>query len=233
MSKREKWREKSPECFCKFMQTHEWMRRQQQTRNGNRGEDRFRPRFLLFAVQLLKIARYIYTHTDCVYTHCAACTRHMTVGEKVAAVCRAEVSGDRHNTGSPALFAFPVPAEEEDKRPLLTSILLKQRIWNCPSWDWHSLCAAVGAAQHAHLERMQWACFGDELLMNYGRPLRAWFPLGKSSCRNWMYKALAKHISDISFQLLQHNHFQKNKKSMFDSFASLHLHVFQFWLAEI
>lgn len=152
--------------------------------------------------------------------------------KKVAAVCRAEASGDRHNTGSPALFAFPVPAEEEDKRPLLTPILLKQRMWNCPSWDWHSLCAAVGGAQHARLERMQWACFGDELLMNYGRPLRAWFPLGKSSCRNWMYKALA-NIFLISASSSYSTIIFKKKKSMLDSSASLHRHVFQFWLAEM
>ncbi len=75
-----------PEYFCKFMQTHEWMRRQQQQlRNGNRGEDRFRPRFYYLWISFINSALYI--HTDCVYTqHTHTHTHTHDSGSQVAAL---------------------------------------------------------------------------------------------------------------------------------------------------
>ncbi len=163
------------------MQTHEWMRRrqQQQLRNGNRGEDCFRPRFDYLWISFKNSTLYI--HTDCVYTqnsthththkphtHTHTHTRQWEPSGSITELKHLESCSYRHHTSSPALFAFPLPGRAaEEERPPFTSILTKQRMRNSLSWDWHSFCAAVGAALHARLEWMQLALLGNELLMNY------------------------------------------------------------------
>lgn len=73
-----------------FMQTHEWMRRRQQPRNGNRGEDRFRPRFYYLWFSYKNSTLYI--HTDCVYAQYSAHT-HVRQSEPSCRIYRAEASG--------------------------------------------------------------------------------------------------------------------------------------------
>lgn len=74
----------------------------------------------------LKIARYIYIQT--VYTERGAAHTHDS-GSKVAKLKHLEMREYRHHTSSPALFAFPLPGRAvEEERPLVTSILMKQRM---------------------------------------------------------------------------------------------------------
>lgn len=153
----------SLDYFCKFMQTHEWMRRrQQQPRNGNRGEDRFRPCFYYLWISFKNSTLYI--HTDCTVccthtlTHIYVHTRQWEPSGSVSELKHLEICEYRHHTGSAALFAFPLPGRAaEGEHPLFTSILMKQRMWSSLSWDWHFFCVAVGAALHARLEWMQLA----------------------------------------------------------------------------
>lgn len=145
------------------MQAHEWMRRRrQQPRNGNRGEDRFRPRFYYLWISFKNSALYI--HTDWEYTHHSVPhththTRQWEPSGSISELKHLEIREYRHHTSSPALFAFPLPgrAAEEEGHPLFKSILMKQRMWDSLSWDWHFFCVAVGAAMHARLEWMQLA----------------------------------------------------------------------------
>lgn len=110
----------------------------------------------------LKIALYIYIQTES--THITAChththTRQWEPSGSISELKHLEIREYRHHTSSPALFAFPLPgrAAEEEGHPLFKSILMKQRMWDSLSWDWHFFCVAVGAAMHARLEWMQLA----------------------------------------------------------------------------
>lgn len=73
----------SPDNFCKFIQTHEWMTRQQPS-NGNKGEDCFRLHFYYLWISFKNSTLYI--HTDCVHwLHSVPHTHTRNSGSQVAA----------------------------------------------------------------------------------------------------------------------------------------------------
>lgn len=98
----------------------------------------------------LKIALYIYIQTVCTHTHCTVHTHTHDSGSQVAALQHWSIWKSREYTDTtPALrhclHSLHLGEQQEEVRPVFTSILMKQRMRNSPSWDWHSFCAAAAA----------------------------------------------------------------------------------------